>query len=56
MPVHGGEVHGVNLRDFRPAADWILKVAPQHDSMLWYIEVAMNQMDAQSLVGVVADK
>lgn len=43
------QVDGVDFRHLGPMATRIFEVAPQHDSILWCLEVAMNQMDTKSL-------
>jgi len=56
MSMDSAEVDSVNIRHFGPTARRIFEVAPQHDSILWRLEVAMNQMDTKNLVSVVANE
>ena len=56
MSMDNAEVDGADFRHFGPTATRLLEVGPQHDSILWCLEVAMNQMDTKSLVSVMADE
>ncbi|CAM6003035.1 unnamed protein product [Sphagnum balticum] len=55
MSMNSAEVDSVDSHHFGPTATRSFEVAPQHDSMFWCFEVAMNQMDTKSLIEVTEE-
>lgn len=56
VPMDGRLVELVDIRGLGPAHVWVLEVGADHDGAFRDLEVAVNEVNAKNLLGIVADE
>jgi hypothetical protein len=56
MSMNSVKVDGADISRFGPATTRILEVLSQHDSVLWNLGMAMDQVNSKGGVGIVTDE